>query len=52
MDISTRVESRDRAKVIQLVIKIVNGENVTVRPIRSYTDIPDAVRNRKKLFLN
>lgn len=49
MDISTRVESRDRAKGNTAGYKIVNGENVTVRPIRSYTDIPDAVRNRKEI---
>lgn len=50
MIISTRVVSSAKAKGDVSGYKIVNGPSVEVKPIRTYRDIPDAVRNRKKII--
>lgn len=49
MIISTRVKiknNNDNNKGY----KITNGKNITIRPIKNYKDIPDAVKNRKKII--
>ncbi|GIC31265.1 hypothetical protein SUT328_14610 [Streptococcus parasuis] len=50
MIVSTRVVSSARAKGDVSGYKIVNGPSVEVIPIRTYRDIPDAIRNRKKII--
>lgn len=50
MVITTRSVKREQAKGNTSGYKIVNGHDVTVRPIVSYNEIPDAVRNRKKIL--
>lgn len=50
MIVSTRVVSSARAKGDVFGYKIVNGPSVEVIPIRTYRDIPDAIRNRKKII--
>lgn len=48
MIISTRVKNKDKSN--NKGYKITNGKNITVRPIRNYKDIPDAIKNRKKII--
>ena len=48
MIISIRVKDKDKNN--NKGYKITNGENVTVIPIRNYRDIPDAIKNRKRII--
>ena len=49
MVVSTRVKKIDNEKGNVDGYRITNGENVEVKPITSYKDIPDAIKNYKKI---
>lgn len=47
--VSTRVKNKDKENGNISGYRKTNGENVEVKPIKSYKDIPDAIKNRKKI---
>lgn len=48
--VSTRAKSIDKEKGNIDGYRMTNGESVEVKPIRYYNDIPDALKNRKKIM--
>ena len=48
--VSTRAKSIDKEKGNIDGYRVTNGKSVEVKPIRNYNDIPDALKNRKKIM--
>lgn len=47
--VSTRVKDKNKEKGNILGYRKTNGENVEVKPINTYKDIPDAIKNKKRI---
>ena len=47
--VTTRVKLENKSNSATSGYKIVNGDNVEVRPIEDYVSIPDAIINKKKI---